>query len=196
MKFICIERQIPAQEVVQMIRNVRLTNHPDIQPYKNADINIVSAALFEPSAFYVLKSRLAFARDVRDKLIVSTGIDIFKMQGGAEISIDGGPVYQLVPPIVEATPEGDKILLDGIHRAAVARELRIPLTVIEISNVDPEWPAYSKANPNGWSDLHECDTVPAVKKIYRDIPERQLNYRDLYRDLPGTTGIREVGAKE
>jgi hypothetical protein len=192
MNAVNVIRQFSEKEVENIMRQVHLISYPDIQPYRSANISFSDADSLLPSAFYVLQSRIDFVQELQRKLL-EVGIDIFTFQGGLEISIDGGPVYMLVPPIIEMTPEGNAIILDGIHRCYEAREQNRPIHVIEINKVDPEWPAYAKANPNGWDDLHVCDVVPPEKKLYRNIPERNLTYRDLYRDLPGTTGIREVG---
>jgi hypothetical protein len=180
------------KEVEAAMRNVHLSSNPDIHPYRNAKISFSDSDSLLPSAFYVLQSRIEFVQELRRELL-KVDIDIFAFQGGLKISIDDGPAYMLVPPIIEMTPEGNAIILDGIHRCYCARELGSPIRVIEIHDVDPEWPAYAKANPNGWDDLHICNVVPLEKKVYRNIPERNLTYRDLYRDLPGTTGIREIG---
>ncbi len=189
-----VRRYISESEVMDMFHGLSLLNHSEIKPYENADIRITTDAVYEQSAFYVLKNRLDFIKNLHAEL-KKIGLNMFDLRGGIELSIDGGESYQLVPPVVETTPEGGKVLLDGVHRAFVARELGVPLRVVDINGSNPDWPVYAKANPGGWSDVKVCDEVPAVKKLYRNLPERNLTYRDLYRSLPGSSGIREIGTR-
>ncbi len=89
----------------------------------------------------------------------------------------------LTSPIIEesTTPTGDKIWLisDGMHRIYTARKLGIPINIILVQNVPPQYPYYAYPLANGWNEVIELTEIPKGfhKKTYRE-----KNYKDLFRN--------------
>ncbi|HCU70546.1 MAG TPA: hypothetical protein DIC35_02185 [Candidatus Moranbacteria bacterium] len=165
------------------IRKVTLLNDKEIFPYQEAQISLeeVIPRDIKITSYYALEKNLSFIRSLHRKLL-RQGYDIFQLTIGLVIQINEEDPRELVPPVVEV--ENDiHFILDGLHRAYVADAIGSPLNVMVVKNASVE--AY--ALPNEWSEIRIRQEVPEnsfEKKKYRE------GYRNLYRDLPGTGGIR------
>ncbi len=172
-------------DIIGRMRQVTLSCDRNVYPYREADIFLTSKYpdCMNISSFYVLTENLWLIRRLRDKLL-ALGYDLLKLEKGLIIRVDDDKPRELIPPVVEVDVDsGIEFIYDGLHRACVASEMGMTIRYIRIAN--PLLPAY--AYPNAWSKLREQDKVPvdpAKKKLYRK------NYQNLYRNLPGTSGLR------
>lgn len=215
-----IIREIPWSELEQMVRKVPLKmERPDkskIFVYENANIELrtVNPEELAASSFYLVQKSTDFQRSLHDQLL-KVGYDTLHLKGGLEIKNDVGEIWRLIPPVVEVMHEdvshmntrGDidyagkpakvavHIVNDGMHRAALARDIHSSVNVIHVSGIPAEYPYY--ALPNGWDQVQTFTDVPKTKeekKFYR----RKDCYA-LYRDFdvlgcgkPRNTGTGEV----
>jgi hypothetical protein len=165
------------------IRETPLLNDRNVFPYQEAQISLEKIVPREIriTSFYVLEKNLTFIQILRQK-ILQQGYDILQLTRGLIIQINEGDPREIVPPVVEVE-NGIPFILDGLHRAYVADAIGLPLNVMMVKNASVE--AY--ALPNEWSEIIIRQEVPkdsSEKKRYRE------DYRNLYRNLPGTGGIR------
>ncbi|MBI4146292.1 hypothetical protein HY489_03065 [Candidatus Woesearchaeota archaeon] len=215
-----IVREIPWSELECMVRGVPLkardSQGNQVFPYQNARIQLREVCPEElcASSFYLIERNLEFQRRLRAEL-QAAGYDSLHLQGGLELVNGAGEVWRLIPPVVEVmheeivhlNPSGNidyrqrptvvavHIVNDGMHRVALAREVRETVNVIHISSIPRDRPYY--ALPNGWNDVKVFTDTPQTmgeKKLYR--VERPY---DLYRDFgvlgcgaPRNTGQGEV----
>jgi len=200
---VIVKQEVPWTELEERIRQVPLkakdADGNQIFPYANARISLRSVHPEElaPSSFYIIERNLQLQRDLRAHLLCQ-GYDSLSLRGALELETPES-LMRLLPPVVEVMHErighhndrGDidysgktahipvHIITDGMHRAALARELNTSLTVIHISNIPHEHPIY--ALPNGWDQVRVFTDVPKTmeeKKFYR----RRDSYA-LYRDF-------------
>lgn len=188
-----IVREIPWKELEQKIREVPLLekgdNGAEVFPYSTAKIAIRNVSVKElccPSK-YALKINLEEQRRLHQFLLES-GIDSLSLTSGVELTDGSGEIWSLLPPVVEVVEqevifpprEGEldhsnrsslipmQMLIDGVHRVLLARELDRELNVLHITGVDPHYPYY--ALPNSWSELQVLNELPRSaqeKKLYR-----------------------------
>ncbi|MCA9312955.1 hypothetical protein H6801_04480 [Candidatus Nomurabacteria bacterium] len=170
------------QELIDRIRDVALLKNPDIRPYRCAEVAIreVNLADIKPTTLYVLSKNLEFQRNLTATL-AGHDLDPLSLSGVAELEHQGN-VTGLIPPIVEVDAEHGPCLIDGAHRTYIGRQAgRSIISALWIEGVDPNYPIY--AYPNDWVDIVEYDSIPAVKKHYRE-----GDYSRLYRDISALNG--------
>jgi hypothetical protein len=202
-----IEVVAPPEILIDSIRKVGTLAASNIQPYKDASISIESMdpELLSPIALYILEGGL----EKQQKLIeffLKNGIDPFRLDSMIKYTFEG-ETYFMVPPIVEVHQEEDggtySIIIDGLHRLTIAREMgrKCNVVIIEGASIPPH------ALPVRWEDVNLCENVPefSKKKRWRDLskvklPEGMSVDRDdidprylLYRDFSslGSNGIRK-----
>lgn len=213
-----VVRRIPFGELEKKLRQVPLLHTKDANGaplFVYSDAKITFRTVFpdelNPTTYYLLKKNLAFQRDLRAHLIDTEAIDPFALSEAVELeNTDTREVWTLTPPIIEVSEErvsfhgkeGDicyedqfrvKLLVinDGAHRAYLARELNVPVTIVHIHGVDSRYPFY--ALPNGWERVRVVSEVPktmAEKKAYRrtDSYELYRNFGVLGLGAPRRTG--------
>ncbi|EKE11810.1 MAG: hypothetical protein ACD_15C00024G0007 [uncultured bacterium] len=165
------------------MREVTLLSDKYVFPYRSAQISLeeIVPRDIKITSFYALKENLTFIRILRQKLL-DQGYDIFHLTQGLVIQINEEDPREIVPPVVEV--ENDiPFILDGLHRAFVADAIGSSLSVMVVRSALTQ----SYALPNEWSEIiirQEVPKNPLEKKRYKE------GYRSLYRDLPGTGGIR------
>lgn len=183
-----ILRFTPTEQLIKQVRNTTMLTDKAARPYENATICYEEMPLEEmrPTQLYVLRNHLEIQNDVRNELL-EKGHDSLRLYGSiilksAEVTVG------MMPPVVEDDEEYGPCLLDGTHRAYLAKQLGLKtLGVLRISGVPKEMPMI--AFPNGWDELIEYDTIPIEKdkkKYYRDLPKDKYDY---YRDFSEITGI-------
>lgn len=173
---------ISETELASRLRNVSLLKDVEVKPYKDATISIraVDLTLVRPTTLYVLRQNLRFQStlscDLREQ-----GFDVFALEGALTLQNEGQETG-LTPPIVEVDAEHGPCLIDGGHRSYIARSTgRMVINALWIENADPRYPIY--AYPNEWGDIAEYDTIPSVKKHYRE-----GDYSALYRNFSSLNG--------
>lgn len=183
-----ILRFTPTEQLIQQVRNTTMLTDKAARPYENATICYEEMPLEEmrPTQLYVLRNHLEIQNDVRNELL-EKGHDSLRLYGSiilksAEVTVG------MMPPVVEDDEEYGPCLLDGTHRAYLAKQLGMKtLGVLRISGVPKDMPMI--AYPNCWNELIEYDTIPVEKnkkKYYRNLPKNKYEY---YRDFSEITGI-------
>jgi len=153
-----------------------------LRPYREATIKLldVPPSDLNLTTLYALKANIETQRHLRTSLL-EFGYDSLNLGGLLRYEWDDGKEYSLMPPVVEvveryckilprpweisyetAFPIKFPVLLDGFHRAYLARELWLPLQVLFIDHIDPTCPSY--AHPNSWEEVKLCDSVPTDPK--------------------------------
>jgi len=189
---ITLEGIEPIEEAFVRLRAAPMdkTGGEKILVYEHAELSVrdVDLDLVSPTSLYALEENLAFQRELREHLLATEGIDTLYLPGVLRLRGPDG-VIGMAPPVVEiyqdtvsvSPQEGDQvhdkpivmdfaILLDGIHRGILAREVGVTLRCVVIQHALLGLLPY--AHPNSWDEVRVCKTVPAVKKRYR----RQDNY--------------------
>jgi hypothetical protein len=175
-----IVRFTPADQLIEQVRNTTMLTNKSIRPYENADIRIKEMPIdeFLPTQLYVLKDHLEVQKELRQSLL-KQGHDTLRMYGSVLLK-NAGILTGMMPPIVEDDQEFGPCLLDGTHRAYLARRLGIKsLGVLHVSGVSKETPMIPL--PNQWNEIIEYDTIPtdkSKKKHYRNLPDKYSYYRD------------------
>jgi hypothetical protein len=183
-----IVHSIPAEQLIEQVREVTMLSDKAAYPYKDADIRIEEMSLdsFRPTQLYILRNHLELQSNLRQELN-HCGIDTLRMIGGV-VMRSANVVIGMLPPIVEDDVEYGPCLLDGTHRAYLARQLGLrSLNVFHITGINETMPMIAK--PNEWNEMVEYDEIPvdkSLKKRYRDLPREKYNY---YRDFSAITGI-------
>lgn len=196
MKVLCHE-MIDEAKLLNRLQQTRLKGHGQKTVYRNAKLELlqqVSPDELAPAQRYILRPTLAAIVELRETMLLR-GIDIFALQGGAQVWMarnlgalsEGAPDAPLpiLPPIVEESREADGRLVwlinDGIHRIYAARKAGRKINIVLVRDVPPEYPYYAYAIPGGWRDVLELDELPDnfQKKDYR-FPQ---NYKALFRDF-------------
>jgi hypothetical protein len=165
------------QELIDEVREVTLLQSPEVRPYRAATIEIKEIALVDikPTTLYVLRQNLVFQRELRDAL-ETQGLDPLNLRGALTLRSTDGTVG-LIPPLIEVDPGHGPCLFDGAHRTYIGREAgRKVIRAIVIEGADESYPLY--AYPNEWDEIKEYDTVPPLKKRYREGDPAAL-YRNL-----------------
>ena len=157
----------------------------EILVYEHASLSLrdVDLDLVSPTSLYVLEENLTFQRELRQYLMERYDIDTLDLPGVLHLRGPDG-IIGMAPPVVELyqdsvfvnPQEGDEeyikpimvdfaILLDGIHRGMLAREIGTMLRCVVIKNALSVCLPY--AHPNSWDDVRVCEKVPSIKKRYR-----------------------------
>jgi hypothetical protein len=199
-------RRFDRDDLLGAIARVPLRGFDGALPFRNATVRLNPAVVpdvLAPAQGYVLRPTVATVLAMRAALL-DVGIDFFALDGGAYVRTSDAPdeVIPVIPPIVEESREPDgrtvSIISDGLHRVFAARSLGLPVSVVHVSNVPPEYPYYAYALADGWSAVDELDELPDnyQKKQYRQ-PD---NYKALFRDynalFPGVQKQRKKSNPE
>ena len=178
---------IPTNQLIEKVRDTTMLNDKSIQPYKYADISVEDIPIdeFSPTQLYILRDHLEVQKELRNSLL-EKDCDTLRLYGSILLKNAGVSIW-MMPPIVEDDHEFGPCLLDGTHRAYLAKQLGMKsLGVIRIRNTSKDMPIISL--PNNWNEIVEYDTIPtdkSKKKRYREPP----NKYDYYRDFSQITGI-------
>jgi hypothetical protein len=170
----------PTNQLIEQIRSTTMLTDKTIFPYKDCDICAEDIAIDEilPTQLYVLKEHLEVQRRLRESLY-EKGYDTLRLYGSVLLR-NSGNVAVMMPPIVEDDCEFGPCLLDGTHRAYLARQLGFKsLGVLHIHGVPKDMPMIPL--PNEWSEVVEYEIMPSdksKKKRYRNLPDKYSHYRD------------------
>jgi len=157
--------------------------------YANAVISLMRTCAedLSPTALYVLLPSIRHIYRLANEY-ARMGIDIFSL---TEV-INDGTIF-ISPPVVEST-DNKLAIVDGIHRAWIARKERIPLNVISVCGADPAYPTIGQ--PVTWNEVKEYETKPEdpalLRRLRPGIADESSSLRKYYRDLSylGSSGRR------
>jgi hypothetical protein len=200
MNDIKIHSTTTTQELLDKIRLTRLRGFDEFPIYEKAEITLkqgVIPCVLSPCQRYVLKDTVETVEKLWKGFKKQHDVDIFKLTGSINFSIDGGPVIPLLPPVVEYSLEEDGthlIVNDGMHRVYTARALRETINTIFVNEVPSEYPYYAYPLKNKWIDVEEITglTQGFVKKTYRDASNYKSFYRQFNTQFPGIQETRSV----
>ena len=141
-------------------------------PYRLSLITLEEVPLdqLHPCSLYVLESQLEITRQLRDAFL-KQGVDPLRMTSDKaliEYRWDDFTHCVISPPIVEVSEDdgGILVLVDGLHRVWIARELGWDSVIVtKIENIAcPLQPL-----PTRWDEISVFETVPpeAQKKRFR-----------------------------
>ncbi|HUC96056.1 MAG TPA: hypothetical protein VMR16_00100 [Candidatus Saccharimonadales bacterium] len=170
----------PPNQLIEQVRNTTMLTDKSIYPYQHADIRVEDMPIeeFLPTQLYVLKEHLEIQSELRESLL-EKGHDTLRLFGSVLLR-SAGIVTGMMPPIVEDDCEFGPCLLDGTHRAYLARQLGMKsLGVLHVRGVLKSTPMIPL--PNQWSEIIEYETIPtdkSKKKRYRNLPDKYSYYRD------------------
>lgn len=175
-----IMRFTPAEQLIEQVRNVSMLTDKSTFPYRNASIKIEEMPINDilPTQLYILKDHLEIQDNLRNSLL-EKGHDTLRLFGSMILK-NAGITIGMMPPVVEDDYEFGPCLLDGTHRAYLAKKLGLRcLGVLHISGVEKNTPMIPL--PNRWDELIEYGVIPqdkSKKKRYRDLPDKYSYYRD------------------
>lgn len=171
---------MPTNQLIERVRKTTMLNDKSAYPYINADISIEDMPIddFLPTQLYILKDHLEIQKELRQSLL-EKGHDTLRLYGSILLKNTGISIG-MMPPIVEDDYEFGPCLLDGTHRAYLARQLGMKsLSVLRICGVSKDMPMIPL--PNQWNEIVEYDVIPtdkSKKKRYRDLQNKYNYYRD------------------
>jgi len=173
------------------LRDVSLREDKGKYPYKEANIVLTefNPDHLKPAAFYILDEQMQTHRQLRNILLKKYALDILKLRCGLVYRY-ANQIHTMYPPIIEEFGE-DHIVLDGLHRVALAREFETNIASIFISKVSSDCPF--PCLPIEWAQVSLVQAVPGVKRL----PRRPDAYYSLHRNLNilNLGGSRQNGAK-
>lgn len=182
---------ITLETIKANLRIVNLLQDISKLPYKDAEISLKDFCPndLKPAAFYILEEQKDTHRAIRNIFLQKYALDILKLQCGLVYRC-ANQIYTMYPPIIEEF-NGGCIILDGLHRVALARELKTNITCIFISSVSFDCPF--PCLPLEWEQVTLVQVVPRIKRL----PRRPDAYYSLHRNLNifNLGGSRQVGAK-
>ncbi|MEI6851152.1 MAG: hypothetical protein WCK26_04260, partial [Candidatus Saccharibacteria bacterium] len=149
---------MPAEQLIEKVRQTTMLNNKSIYPYKDARIEIEEMQVddFLPTQLYVLKDHLEKQQELREQ-ILERGHDTLRLYGSILLK-NAGISIGMMPPIVEDDHEFGPCLLDGTHRAYLARQLGVKsLAVLRICGVPKEMPMIPL--PNQWNEIIEYGII-------------------------------------
>lgn len=212
---ITIERTLPITEkTFQLLRAAPLENTGDEEIFIYSDATMRLADLWPDTlnltSLYLLRSRLAFQRDIHAHLLGKYGVDTLQLSSVLVLR-NGDKLFGMTPLYVEVYQErvqlipipGDRlppqettlrvpILKDGLHRAAIAKEWGRTVRCVEIHGALENHPPY--AYPNSWEQVVLCDELPEIKKFYRrQKPHTYMRPIRVLRSAAGAPPITEYG---
>lgn len=169
-----IENVINLQELIERLRRTPLKDKAikDFFPYLSSTFTFESVLLEElsPCALYVLRPQLTSIRNLSEFLL-TMGIDIFNLSPEAaliEYTSGESLRYSLFPPVIEVSSDDGnmKVIVDGIHRILIAKELglsSVNALIVEHSAVP------LPVLPVSWEEVRLCEAVPplAQKRKFR-----------------------------
>jgi hypothetical protein len=194
--------QFGAQELLAKLRTTRLRGHGQPLIYEQASLEVlprVSTDNIAPAQHYLLRQNVERILALRDG-VLQHGVDIFDLDGGCWVTVAEGEtraVLPVLPPIIEVSRErgGRNVWLisDGMHRVWGARLLGMPISIVLVRDVPPEYPYYAYPCPGGWSDVRMLDALPDgfQKKEYRVPSDHKALFRDYDAVFPGVQEVRK-----
>ncbi len=209
-----IIRVHPWEELEGILRQVRLKGDPTLLPYVTARIEsqFLNVEDVHPLSLYALSDQIDLTRKLRELFLARYASDLLYLSGIVEFEIDGEN-HLISPPLVEKSKidDGKNLLVDGIHRHLLAREVGFPgVRSIVISETPDHFPLVPL--PLEWDDVEIFSSVPkeTAKRHFRfserdsfpdispfsDVKVNDDNYLYFfYRDLSrlGSSGIRKAG---
>lgn len=153
--------------------------------YKDASFRLGEfyAEELNPTSLYALRENIGFQRELRERLMSRYDIDTLALDRVLHLKVDEKK-EAMMPPYVEISEEtlrifskrGDytspvlqilnvPLLIDGIHRVLLARELNLPVRCIVVRGINRRY--LHCAYPNTWSEVALVGKVPEQKKFYR-----------------------------
>lgn len=172
----------PIAELEDDFRAVSTIDNPDAHPYVNAcaiDIARVALSTIRPTQLYVYNPALAMQKKLREQL-GELGVNTLEMDGRYEFLDDENKRQIIIPPIVERNQDSENILVDGMHRSFLAKNLGIAtINAILIDGVDENIPPFGE--PIDWSEVRQYDSLNGVQKRRSKFPhgDKGKYYRDL-----------------
>lgn len=174
-------------ELISKLKKISMLTRPNIYPYKEAYISLerIRVEYLCPTQYYILRSELEKIRQLRWKLLAK-GIDIFDLNGYITLVLEDGYLFDLLPPIVEESFEGDGsmvlIINDGMHRLFLAYQEWIIPKVVYVRGVPKNLPYYAYPLRKGWEDVKIYDDKKEELGILKKF-HRIENNKDLYRNF-------------
>ena len=175
---------VPYHAVEKALHEARILDAPEERPYEQAKIMFANIALadFRPTQLYGLENHLRSGEKFRENVQNQIGEDTLNMRGGVLLK-DSGQI--VLPPIVEETENGF-LLLDGLHRSALAANIgKKSVGALIICETKNKFSLEKFKLPNDWDEISwfadEAElgiavdqgfakrrTVPGAKNYYRD----------------------------
>lgn len=209
-----ITRVHPWEELEGILRRVELKGDPSLFPYAGARIetSLLRTEEVSPLSLYALSGQVELHKKLRELFLANYALELLDLSGIIEFRTEDGD-HLISPSLVEISkPDGNKALLvDGINRFSLAKELGIPkVRSIVVSEVPGHFPLVPL--PLEWSDVKIVDEVPSLteKRRFRfpdldkfpdvsKFSKVEINkdifhyffYRDL--DILGSSGVRKPG---
>lgn len=113
------------KDLIKNLYGASTLNDESARPYDGAEISIVTVDLSEvrPTQYYAIGENIERQRQLRD-VILPHGEDTIQMQtGGVKIEQVGGEREIMIPPLVEEDAKEGLMLVDGTHRAMLAKTM-------------------------------------------------------------------------
>lgn len=182
--------------LLEAVRSTK-TLEGGVNIYKDS---LISLKIFDPESVsptskYVLMGSIRRLQVVRERLL-DQGVDIFHLR--ELIQFDG---HTIAPPIVEYSEEDSaNLIVDGIHRFFLAREVGQMVTAVYVQQVPRELPVIGL--PVAWSEVARCEELPKYgyerRRLRPTIPDDPAILRKFYRDYSslGSTGRRPSVGQE
>jgi hypothetical protein len=188
------------EELLAALRETRLRGFDGLQVYADATLSLVESDTGDlaPAQRYMLKDGVTKILELREALL-GHGVDIFALDGGVYVRTSDSAEERIpvIPPVVEESHEPDGrtvwIVNDGIHRVFAARSLGLPINIVRVAGVPPEYPYYAFALPGGWAEVTEFDELPDgfQKKAYRQPDSYKALFREFNDVFPGVQKERK-----
>ncbi|MFO7322125.1 MAG: HD domain-containing protein [Chloroflexota bacterium] len=187
-------RYIGWNTVVGILRGVAIIGDRSLKPYATARITAsrLPIASLRPAATYALERQIAGHRALQRGLQREYALSLFDLTGALDYVCDGRQ-YRISPPLVETyfePSEGQRIsvIVDGLHRVMLARELGIEeIWVIEISDIPEQFPLVPL--PLTWDDVRLVSDVPPT------LQKRRFRFPTL-ESFPDISGFSQVQVNE
>lgn len=184
-----IVKRFPLVQAFEAAENALLENTGEekVLFYENASMRLAEFDPEElnPVSLYLLQKNIDFQIELRAHLLRQYEIDTLKQNEVLHLQDKDGKIHSLIPPYVEISTErvvllpkkGDRqappcsvvnipLIIDGLHRAEVARALGLNLFCITVRTKKTLNYPYA-AYPVSWSEVQIYPEVPKVKKLYR-----------------------------
>jgi len=113
------------KELIENLYGASTLVDENARPYRDAEISIATVAIDElrPTQYYAIGENIERQRQLRDA-ILPYGEDTIRMQsGGVEIEQAEGECEIMIPPLVEEDAKEGLMLVDGTHRAMLAKTM-------------------------------------------------------------------------
>lgn len=186
------------EELVENLYQASTLADKNARPYAGSDISIEEIAVdsFHPTQRYVIDSGVHMQSDLRE-LILPYGEDTLHMGTGGIDIVDerkwGGGV--MLPPIIEEDNHEGLLLVDGMHRATLARRMGIKIIrAVVIRGVDSCFAVTKRRLPNEWNEVTTFPTLGDLKAarkqgfIHRNKGNAPGDGSAVYRDFSFFTG--------